>query len=821
MKKITALILAIFIFTSANAADSNWKIHPTFDEEVTHVVETPQYVYFTSRQMVLNPSSEVYQSLFRYDKKGEELMSLSTGNLLSGNSVRDIIYNPAKGYLAVLYKDYNIDLLYNNGDVVNIPFYEQSNITQAKNVNSMAIDPKNDRLYLATAFGYVAVNDKKYEIAESRIYNVPFKAFCKVGDKYLAIKDNELWSIHESSNRLSVGDYDKKGPYQNPSYLYPLSDNLCLMIGGISGNQYVKTLKTDGSGISETEINVGSIYNIENTSNGVIVVSGNRIHSFNSDGSHQSIDRAPAFSNSAAATLNMTDVWNGLKRKGLSSVRKSGDQWNVSRDWMLPNSPATFITRFFIEHPSRGMMLLSYGCDPLTMNMFKDFPFQLNSYSKGRWTNYAPAYTNPDRANMLWATNGFAIDKNNSKYIYIASYKNCLARLNLDDPKDIIHISYPEDPDRNNEGFVVADFNPVTNRGWSNLTTPMFDKQGNLWMSYENWDISSNPKASYFCWLADDLKATTSASNLRQPKHVELDFYCPTNNMSLMIPLLKTGNGLMVHASFVNAGAYLAMYNTNGTPTDTKDDVEYVFSSPSDTDGNPITMGRIRCLWEDPETGYVWIGHQNGLCYFVPRDVIAGNFQLHKVKVSRNDGTNLADYLLEGVSVNQITPDADGRKWFATSGGGVICTTSDGRQILEEFNTSNSMLPDDMVFGIGFNSENNSLIFSTDQGVAEYYLPASQESATKTDVKAYPNPVRPEYSGYVTITDIPQGSLVKITDIKGNLVKELGVMSGFEMLWDISDVNFNRVKSGVYHIMVSPSDETSSYSAVGKILVVS
>ena len=288
-----------------------------------------------------------------------------------------------------------------------------------------------------------------------------------------------------------------------------------------------------------------------------------------------------------------------------------------------------------------------------------------------------------------------------------------------------------------------------------------------------------------------------------------------------MIPLLKTGNGLLVHTSYENGKVFLGLFNTNGTPLDTKDDSGYIFKELLDTDESVIDMERARCLWEDPSTGNVWIGHLNGVCYFNPKNVIAGDYLLSKVKVPRNDGTNLADYLLEGVSVNYITSDAEGRKWFATNGAGVICTTADGRTILEQYNTSNSPLPDDVVYGIGYNSEKNSMIFSTAQGYAEYYLPASQESSSKMEVRAYPNPVRPEYSGYVTISDIPQGSFVKITDVKGNLVKDLGIMSGFEMLWDISDANFKRVKSGVYHIMVSPSDESSSYSAVGKILVVS
>lgn len=112
-------------------------------------------------------------------------------------------------------------------------------------------------------------------------------------------------------------------------------------------------------------------------------------------------------------------------------------------------------------------------------------------------------------------------------------------------------------------------------------------------------------------------------------------------------------------------------------------------------------------------------------------------------------------------------------------------------------------------------------MISTAKGYAQYSLGEAEKDNGKEEIRAYPNPVRPEFSGYVTITDIPQGSFVKITDVAGNLVKDLGIMPGFEILWDLSDSNFNRVKSGVYRIMVSPAGDTSDYKGVGKILVIS
>lgn len=809
-----------FVFNAMKADDSNWKLHPIFDEEVSHVIETPNLVYFTSRNLMENKTTESYFSLFRYDKKGEELMPLSSSNILNDNSIRDVIYNPKKGYLAVIYKNYNIDLLYNDGKVVNIPYYKQASLSESKGVHSLSIDPDNDRLYLATEFGYVAINDKKAEIAESRMYNDALQSFARLGDTYLAVNGNRVIGAKVNDPRLSIDQYEILAELENEAVIYPLSNTLAILLEGDTKNLSVKKLTLKDNEVKIDDIFTKYIYNAEYNTSGLLLGTGDTLYQFKPDGSYESIKRPEGYQNSAVGSENMSEVWNGLKRKGLSSIKRSGEQWSLTRDWMLPNAPAPYASTSFANHPDKGLLMLDYGLLQSTTSLYDRSPLQLSGYKQGRWTNYAPAYTNPDRTTIMTASNGFVIDPDNNSYVYITSYHNGILRLNLNDPNDILHLSHPTDADAKNDGFVELKPFPTTNASYVNMPEPHFDKQGNLWIYYPDWDDQADPNPHYYCWTAADRKATTSASNIKLPQPVEFRVSFPLSNLSFSLPLLKTGKGLIVQS----AGQYsdlLVLLDTNGTPTDTSDDKTYLMNKFTDSDGNSVEVRNIRYIWEDPSTGYVWVGHYNGLFYFVPSQVVQGNHQIYKVKVPRNDGTNLADYLLEGVMVNHITADGEGRKWFSTAGGGIVCTSSDGREIIEEFTTSNSPLPDDAVYAVGYNSASNSLMISTAQGYAEYSLPVSQASSTKEDIKAYPNPVRPEYSGYVTITDIPTGSFVKIVDSGGNLVKELGIVTGFNILWDISDSNFNRVKSGVYHIMVSPSDETSSYSTVGKILVIS
>lgn len=819
MKKILSLILILTLFVPLYADDMSWKMHPIFDEEVTHVVETPDYVYFTSRNVVKNSSQDVYESLFRYDKKGEELISLSASNILNGYVTRNLAYNAEKGYLLVVYHDFNIDLLHNNGKVTNIPYYEKSDLSMSKSINSISPDASLDRVYFATDFGYVAINDKKNEIAESRLYGEPLSSFVRLGDDYLAIKDKNLVSAPVSSPRLSLNDYEFVEYFNYPTTLYSVGENIGILLSGDTDTKAVMKLTKDEEGYHIEDLFTKTICNVDYTAGGLNITTNDVIYQMKPDGSVLSLARPAEYSNSAAGSQNMSDIWVGLKRKGLCSIRNAGEQWSITRDWMLPNAPSQFASTSFLNHPDKGFMMVNSQQTPPTSKLYSHSPLHLSSYNSGRWKNYGPAYTNPGRTSFITGPNGMALDPDNRSYVYVTSFHKGFARLNLNDPSDIIHISPPGDSDSNNPGYTELPGFPVNNRSYSNLSTPYFDKQGNLWMTLGDWDQTINPKVTMYCWESSDRKAA-SISNIPLPKKVVFDAYCPASNLTQVLPLQKTGSSLLV---FVGCQFEELIYliDTKGTPTDTSDDKIYSFGHFIDSDGNSVDIRQTNYIWEDPATGYVWVCHANGVCYFIPSQVISGNTQVYRVKVPRNDGTNLADYLLEGVSVNHVVADSEGRKWFSTAGAGIICTSSDGREIIEEFNVSNSPLPDDVVYAIGYDSGDNSLMISTDKGFAEYSLPASQSSSTKEDVRAYPNPVRPEYSGYVTITDIPQGSFVKIVDSSGNLVKELGIVSGFDILWDLSDSRFTRVRSGVYYIMISPSDETSHYSTVGKILVIS
>lgn len=818
-----ALLIIFLSILSALPMMSNprWKMHTTFDGEIDNLFETPDYVYFTSRAMA-DMNDQRRMSLFRYDKEGDELQSLSTDNYLTSNTVAIAQYNPHKGYVVVVSNNYDITFLYDDGSVVTMADYRLANISGDKGVNAITLDPWQDRIYLSTKFGYISINDKKYEIAESRTYGSSLTSAARIGDVFVIIIDSKAYQALAKSPRLSLEDYtliDLGTPY----YISPLTSQQGLIFSQ-GGNRRTMLVEEKGGDLESRKLDTYTYHTIGNNSKGVIAASSGVICQIEPDGVVTEIKVPTDFSRQTVGSYDMSQIWCGKQRKGIASCRPdaTSGEWTVTRDYMMPNAPSPFVTPEMVMHPSKGVLVPSYGFDYTFSNYPQDVPALLSGYKDGWWTNYAPAYFDEKRAKIMTTTNGVAVDPDNPDYVYMSSVRNGFIRLNLTDAQDIIHFSKPADSDNGNPGFVVIVENQQSEGGsWQcNFSTPRFDSYGNMWMVYVDMDNQTPARAHLFCWEAADRRATTSADNVVLPKRIEV-MGQTVKNISFVLPLKKSAHkDIVLYASRDYSGD-MALIDTNGTPTDDSDDsVVKIAPEFHDQDGTKVDVITPRYYWEDPSTGYVWVCHSAGVFYFNPSDFLGGKTgNIYRTKVARNDGTNLADYLLDNVVVNNMTTDGSGRKWFATGGGGIVVTSSDGRTIEEEINTSNSPIPSDAVYGLMYIPSSNSMLISTSEGIAEYYLTAEAAASGDGDLKIYPNPVRPDYFGYVTIEGLPDRSIVKIVDASGNIVKEFGPVSG-DVQWDVTNHQFKRVSSGVYFVLASAGENESAFSTVGKILVV-
>ncbi len=836
MKTILSLSVSLCVAGIA-AGNPNWKIHNTFDEEVTRLVDTGDYVYFISRTQPFSKeeiqNSKNLFSLFRYDKEADELLTLSTDNLLTANVISGIEYSPEKRMLVVVYANHDIDLLYDNGQKANIPAYRLADVDSGKDVNSIFIDAQADRIYLSTGFGYVALNDKKQEVAESRIYGTSVKGMSRLGDQLLLLTDNALLAAPVASPRFNLSDYSKVRDFSSPSAIGKLSDDGTLVTDKSGNPDAVYMISRDETGLDERKVLSGTFINMEPNSRGILLADANTLYQFYPDGHYDAILRPEDDRKMAAGSHNLTEIWYGEKRKGIRSKKydsSDGERWTLTRDFMLPNAPSPFKATNMVWHPDYGLLISNHGYDWNFLNHSIKSPILLSGYSDGVWSNLSPVYTYPEGVASLMNPNGLAVDPDNPDYVYFGSLLNGIERINLNDGSDILHLSRTSDLFRDQPGYVriVPDQKgepspvPGVDRSWKAqcmFSAPEFDADGNMWLAHCDFDDQYPLKIHIFCWEAADRRKSTDAAHYSGMK--TLKYEGPTtSNFQFVKPLVTAGNRNLL--LWTQSGYYgdLMVIDTNGTAGDNSDDKTVRVTSFHDQDGQEFDVHYITTFFEDSATGNVWVGHSEGVFYFKPSDILSGNPVFNRIKVARNDGTNLADYLLNQVKVNRIAVDGKGRKWFATSGAGAICTSADGRIIEEELTTGNSLIPDNIVYGLGYVPTTNSMVFSTDAGIAEYFMTGGGTGHSKMQARAYPNPVRPDYFGYVTIDGLPEDTFIKIVDSRGNLVKELGRLSGGEISWDITDTSFKRVGSGVYFILSSTDENSGNQANVGKILIV-
>ena len=190
-----------------------------------------------------------------------------------------------------------------------------------------------------------------------------------------------------------------------------------------------------------------------------------------------------------------------------------------------------------------------------------------------------------------------------------------------------------------------------------------------------------------------------------------------------------------------------------------------------------------------------------------------------QVKVPRNDGTNLADYLLSGIDVTCMAIDGGGRKWFGTKANGVYLISADNMTQVKHITSSNSLLLSDNILSIAINNATGEVFFGTDKGLCSYMsdatTPSDQPSEDKT--YAYPNPVKPGYTGPITIIGLSMNADVKIVTTNGVLVVA-GISNGGSFVWNGKDQFGKPVASGVY--MVESADEDGNNGVVCKVAIV-
>jgi len=258
----------------------------------------------------------------------------------------------------------------------------------------------------------------------------------------------------------------------------------------------------------------------------------------------------------------------------------------------------------------------------------------------------------------------------------------------------------------------------------------------------------------------------------------------------------------------------IIVFNDGGTPKDPSDDQVKHLSSAQ---GNGALPGnKIFSIAEDLD-GEIWIGTDEGIgVIYSPENVFSQfNFDAQRILIPRNDGSGLADILLEFETITDIKVDGDNNKWIGTDRSGIFLISEDGIEEKHHFTTENSPLFSNNITSLAINGIDGEVFIGTANGIISFKGSATNGGPVNSEVYAYPNPVRPGYSGPIAIKGLIVNADFKITDISGSLIYS-GRAEGGQAIWNGNNFNGRRAQSGVYMVFVT--DSNGGETLVTKIL---
>lgn len=771
-----ALLIVMAVVPAKSQQVGSWSIYPVFSGNNNNsLVDTDNKVFYLADGW-----------LYYYDKDNDESVFYTKMNGMSDTDISGIYYNYDKKFLLVAYSNSNIDIVRENGRVDNVPDLKSVILTVSKAINS--VDFSGDYAYIATDFGYMVVDCKKCVVKESFNYGKAFKSIVVTDKNIFATFDKKICvsSVGESHYELSSF---KETNIKQEMQLRKIDNNSMLTTTGWF--YYIK-IGEDPTNLAMSVIEKSAPSNVSMSGNNMVASYMEKYIVVSPDGTSQTVAMPSEIDGSHLSTIDGKGLWN-LDSNGLKEFSISDGSVTILHDTYRPNT-STVSEPYYLTYQNGTLYSMNSGRNYKGASNGKSV--MLSSLKNGVWNKLNPIKVDIHNKSYksLIEPYGMAIDPFDSEKIWFGSFfEGIYCVKNGEQVQKIDHLNSPMYLD-----FVVC------------VSDLKFDKEGNLWFSFYNFNKTTY--APLYILPKDKLYK----ENLTADDFISIDLGNFATTYGSQLCISKDGRYVLLASNMWKSK--LAIIDTNGTLTDISDDRVAIVTTYNDQDGKNFDIGYINSIKED--NGKYWLATNVGVGLINNiKAAFSGNVVVNRVKVPRNDGTNLADYLLDGLCINDIAIDGANRKWFGSSTSGLYLTSSDGSEILEHFSTENSSLTSDEITSVACSTDDNRVFIGTKKGTFVYESDAAPSQDDYSDVYAYPNPVRPDYSGHITVAGLMDNSLVKITDSMGNLVYS-GRSTGGMFVWNGLNSEGSRVNTGVYYVFASQNENDKSSGCVTKILVV-
>ena len=764
MKQLVRVVLILHIFfLQAQNFENSWT----------------GYFSYVSIKSISQGNDKIYaaaeNAIFTYDLSSEEISSISTINGLSGSPISTAYYSENNGLYVIGYENGLIEIVINGEDNVLkvVDILDKTTIPpNMKTINHF--NEYNGRLYISTGFGISVYNLETLEFGDTYFIG---DLGSQINITQTAVQGNLIYaSSSENGIKSALVADENIIDYQQWATVigggYKGIQSLGVELYAVNNSNTILKFDLD-VGFLQIDTFLSPVVDFRAFSGVLTITTQSSIHSF-SEGYVLTNEVTSLFEYDYL--LQAGYAFNNSFYLGTTDLGMLIVPFNVNRTLqVLPEGPL-YNQPFTIE-ASPGKLWVAFGDVDLTFNPYPLTRKGISNYRNESWTNIK--YDSLRDLLGVEDVNDLVFIKsnpNNPNETYMSSYQKGLLKIKNQDPTILYNeTNSPLEIPGGNEALGIR------------LYGSDFDKQDNFWFVQSRIDkglIKLTPEGQF---------QTIDISNIINAED------------ELALGKLVVSREGYVFFGAVSSG--LVGYN----PTTNE------FNKIGEALGNGnLPSTDIKALAFDNQNR-LWIGTRKGLrVLYSARNFFESGADIDSQPIIILDD-GVPQELLFLQSITDIEVDGSNNKWVSTATSGVFYLSSNGQETLLRFTSANSPLPSDTVLDISIDDADGTVYFATKDGLVAYDGTSTAPGEDLESVYAYPNPVRPNYFGNVTIDGLTAKANVKITDITGNLVFETTSQGG-SVEWDTTAFGKYKVASGVYLVLITSDDNL--LTKVAKIMII-
>ncbi len=760
----STLILAILSFTSFSQIEvGEWREHFSY-KNASCVADAGDKVYVAGEL-----------ALFSFDKEEGSMETLSKVNGLSDSEIQTIAYNKFNNTLVIAYVNSNIDIV--KDDVVyNITEIKRKQISHSKTINKISFS--GNTAYLSCGFGIVVLNTEKKEISDTYFIgeNSSYKNINDVcifeSNIYAATNDGLFYADINSANLTDYRNWHLEETI--PNNLFKISSlnkfNEKLFVAQENSSTEKSMIYYFKNTWQVFKSDISSFKTINSTGTHIVVISKSTTSAY--DKTFNRVEKINPYSFLEVENPKWPNMTSGIFDGNIFYItdKAYGLVYGLQEemDFVSPNGPinnktarAETVNDKLITTNGNNRMKAWYNPE---YNVFENEEWQIYGVERDTAVNFYSVTINP----------------NNPENIFIGAFGYGIFEFNNNE--------WQQSFNHSNSSLQAI---PGYDYGYVRIADLVFDKNNNLWVSNHLVPEPISVKNGNDEWQSFNFNGQI---NDYSPEEI---IVTEDNNKWI---LLGEGRGILV-------------LDDNDTPLEKSDDTYKKFS-PTESSGELISS-TVTAIEEDKD-GNVWVGTDDGVAiYYNPSNVFEDNFYADRVQLTSYGNDTTEQYLFKTDVVTDIETDGANRKWIATQSSGVFLISENGKEEIANFNIYNSPLISNIINDISINHQTGEVFILTDKGILSYRSDATEAGEEFGDVYVFPNPVRPDYSGKITVTGLADEVNVKFTDISGNVVFETIALGG-QAIWDGKTFDGQKVSTGIYLVFCTNEDGTKTQ--VSKLL---